>query len=41
MNFQKFYVLKIGVSGKLIFYYFYVKTEALGDKKIILQNYRS
>jgi hypothetical protein len=30
MNFQRFYVLKIGLSEELIFfYYFYVKTETL------------
>jgi hypothetical protein len=33
MNFQRFYVLEIGLSGKLIFYCFHVKTETLSDRE--------
>jgi hypothetical protein len=33
MNFQRFYVLEIGLSEKLFFYYFHDKKETLGDRE--------
>jgi hypothetical protein len=32
MNFQRFYVLKIGLSEKLFFLLFHVKVETLSDR---------
>jgi hypothetical protein len=33
MNFQRFYVLKIGLSEELIFYCFHDKIETLSDRE--------
>jgi hypothetical protein len=33
MNFQRFYVLEIGLSEESISYCFHVKTETLSDKE--------